>query len=206
MQKTSEATVFIVDDDPDFLTALALMLESTGLRVETFPGAQEFLGTYTPDRPGCLVTDVRLRGMSGLDLLERLGGKEAPLPVILVTGYGDFQMAVRAFKAGATDIFQKPFDDQEVIDRVWQSIRDDKATRAARTERAEVSARLKLLTPRERAVLELLVNGRASKEIAAELTLSVRTVESHRARILEKLGVDSATQVVRLALLARERP
>jgi len=144
--------------------------------------------------------------MSGLDLLERLGGKDAPLPVILVTGYGDFQMAVRAFKAGATDIFQKPFDDQEVIDRVWQSIRDDKSTRSARTERAEVSARLKLLTPRERAVLELLVNGRASKEIASELTLSVRTVESHRARILEKLGVDSATQVVRMALLARERP
>lgn len=206
MQKTTDPTVFIVDDDPDFLTALALMLESTGLRVETFPGAQEFLAAYTPDRPGCLVTDVRLRGMSGLDLLERLGGKEAPLPVILVTGYGDFQMAVRAFKAGATDIFQKPFDDQEVIDRVWQAIRDDKATRSARTERAEVSARLKLLTPRERAVLELLVNGRASKEIAAELTLSVRTVESHRARILEKLGVDSATQVVRMALLARERP
>lgn len=206
MQKTTEPTVFIVDDDPDFLTALALMLESTGLHVETFPGAQEFLSAYTPDRPGCLVTDVRLRGMSGLDLLERLGGKDAPLPVILVTGYGDFQMAVRAFKAGATDIFQKPFDDQEVIDRVWQSIRDDKATRSARTERAEVSARLRLLTPRERAVLELLVNGRASKEIAAELTLSVRTVESHRARILEKLGVDSATQVVRMALLARERP
>ena len=206
MQNPSEATAFIVDDDPDFLTALALMLTSTGLRVETFPGALEFLAAYTPERPGCLITDVRLRGMSGLTLLERLGGRDAPLPVILVTGYGDFGMAVRAFKAGATDIFQKPFDDQEVIDRVWQSIRDDKATRSARTERAEFRARLKLLTPRERAVLELLVSGQASKGIAAELGLSVRTVESHRARILEKLGVESATQVVRLALFARERP
>ena len=206
MQNTTEPTVFIVDDDPDFLTALALMLESTGLRVETFPGAQDFLAAYTPDRPGCLITDVRLRGMSGLTLLERLGGRAAPLPVLLVTGYGDFQMAVRAFKEGATDIFQKPFEDQDVIDRVWQLIRDDKATRTARTEKNEVSARLKLLTPRERAVLELLVNGRASKEMAAELNLSIRTVESHRARILEKLGVESATQVVRLVLLARDRP
>ena len=206
MQNTTEPTVFIVDDDPDFLTALALMLESTGLRVETFPGAQDFLAVYTPDRPGCLITDVRLRGMSGLTLLERLGGRAAPLPVLLVTGYGDFQMAVRAFKEGATDIFQKPFEDQDVIDRVWQLIRDDKATRTVRTEKNEVSARLKLLTPRERAVLELLVNGRASKEMAAELNLSIRTVESHRARILEKLGVESATQVVRLVLLARDRP
>ena len=147
MQNTTEPTVFIVDDDPDFLTALALMLESTGLRVETFPGAQDFLAAYTPDRPGCLITDVRLRGMSGLTLLERLGGRAAPLPVLLVTGYGDFQMAVRAFKEGATDIFQKPFEDQDVIDRVWQLIRDDKATRTARTEKNEVSARLKLLTP-----------------------------------------------------------
>jgi len=202
MQAT-EPTVFVVDDDRDFRRTLGWLVQSIGLRVETFESAAGFLAAYTPDRPGVLVLDVRLHGMSGLELLERLGGAEAPLPIIMMTGYGDFQMAVRALKGGAMDIFQKPFDDQEVLERIRQAIESDSETRRARSARTAVQARLKTLTPRERAVLELLIAGKTSKEIAVDLDLSVRTVESHRAHIMEKMDVDTATKLVATVLQAR---
>jgi FixJ family two-component response regulator len=205
MQPT-EPTVFVVDDDRDLRRTLGWLVQSIGLRVETFESAAGFLAAYTPERPGVLVLDVRLHGMSGLELLERLGGADAPLPIIMMTGYGDFQMAVRALKGGAIDIFQKPFDDQEVLERIRQAIESDSETRRARSAKTSVQARLKTLTPRERAVLELLIAGKTSKEIAVDLDLSVRTVESHRAHIMEKMDVDTATKLVATVLQARVGP
>lgn len=199
----AKPTVFVVDDDADFRQTLAWLIESAGLSVETLPSGEAFLDAYDPSRPGCLVLDVRMRGMSGLELLERLGGASAPLPVIMMTGYGDFHVAVRALKGGALDIFRKPFDDFEVVERIRQAIASDHEIRAARGHRAMVEERLHLLSPRERAVLELLVAGRSSKEIAQELDTSVRTAESHRASVMRKMGVDSTPKLVRMVLLAR---
>jgi len=201
-----EPTVFVVDDDPDVRKTLAWLVESIGLRAETFASAAEFLDAYDPARAGCLLLDVRLRGMSGYDLLERLGGRQAPLPVIMMTAYGDFSTAVRALRGGASDIFEKPFNDQEVLERITQAIASNRAAREARAGQATVGARLALLTPRERGVLELLMVGKTSKAIAAEFGLSVRTVESHRTSIQQKMGTSSTAQLVSMVLLARARP
>ena len=197
--------MFIVDDDPDVRRTLGWLVESIGLRVATFGSAPEFLDAYEPSQPGCLLLDVRLRGMSGFDLLERLGGREAPLPVVMMTAYGDFDTAVRALKGGAADIFEKPFSDQDVLDRISQAIASDRTARQARAERMMVTARLKLLTPRERVVLDLLTAGKTSKAIAEELSVSVRTVETHRANVLQKMEATSTAQVVAMVLLARPR-
>ena len=197
-----EATVFVVDDEPDIQRSVAWLLESVGLRVEAFGSADAFFAAYRPERAGCLLLDVRLRGGSGFDVLTRLGGGEAPLPVIMMTAYGDFDTAVRALKAGAADIFEKPFREQELLDRIGHAIAADGVRRAARGGQRAVRESLKRLTPRERAVFERLTAGMTSKAIAAELRLSVRTVDHYRMCILRKMGATSTPQAMGMVLQA----
>lgn len=207
MGTASSETVFVLDDEAAIRDSLRFLLESVGLRVETFADAGEFLASWSPERPGCLVLDVRMRGMSGLELQDELVRRGVHLPTIVITGHGDVPMAVRAMKSGALDFLQKPFGDQALVDRVHQALEIDRDARRDLAERTRVSARLSILTPREREIAELLVDGKANKEIASDLGLSTRTVEGHRAHIMDKLAVDSFAELVRLVLVSRgEKP
>jgi two-component system response regulator FixJ len=178
-------TIFVVDDDAAVRDALKLLLRSVGHAVETFGSAQEFLDAYGEDRAGCLVLDIRMPGMSGLELQQKLNEKHSILPIIFITGHGDVPMAVEAMQAGAVDFIQKPFRDQDLIDRINQALEKDSSNRAALGERNDIRRRLETLTPREREVLDLVVHGKANKVIAGDLKLSQRTVEIHRARVME---------------------
>jgi len=196
----SDITVFIVDDDPASRDPLRWLLESVELKVVSFASAAEFLDGYDPRTPGCLILDVRLRGMSGLDLQAELNRRGLAVATIFLTGHADVPMAVQAMKNGAFDFLEKPFNDQMLLDRVQQAIERDRNARARESEREEQQRRLEALTPREREVMELLVEGKANKEVADVLGLSVRTVEGHRARLMEKLGVNSLADLVRIKL------
>jgi FixJ family two-component response regulator len=200
---TRDATVFVVDDNAAVRKSLRALLESAGLVVEAYATAEEFLVAYDPERPGCLVLDVRLRQGSGLDLQDELRRRNAILPIIILTGHGNVQTSVRALKGGAVDFLQKPTPPNLLLERVASAIALDRQARAATTERAAILERLAQLTPREREVMELLVAGRTSKEIAAALRVSVRTVEGHRRIVLSKTKVASAAQLVRVVLSAR---
>jgi FixJ family two-component response regulator len=195
--------VFVVDDDPAMRDSLRWLIESTGLQVETFADAQTFLARIRPELPGCLVLDVRMPGMSGLDLQAELTRRGIGLPTIVVTGHAEVPMAVRAVKAGAIDFIEKPFSDQLLLDRVRQGIEMDRQERDGRARRAEILRRMSLLTHREREVLDLVVGGKANKEIAATLHLSPKTVEVHRAHVMEKMQASSVAELVRLALVAQ---
>jgi two-component system response regulator FixJ len=193
-------TIFVVDDDTAVRDALKLLLRSVGQAVETFGSAQEFLDAYGEDRPGCLVLDIRMPGMSGLELQQKLNEKHSILPIIFITGHGDVPMAVEAMQAGAVDFIQKPFRDQDLIDRINQALEKDSSNRAALGERNDIRRRLETLTPREREVLDLVVHGKANKVIAGDLKLSQRTVEIHRARVMEKMQASSLAHLVRMVL------
>jgi FixJ family two-component response regulator len=193
-------TIFVVDDDSAVRDALKLLLRSVGQAVETFGSAQEFLDAYSEDRPGCLVLDIRMPGMSGLELQQKLNEKHSILPIIFITGHGDVPMAVEAMQAGAVDFIQKPFRDQDLIDRINQALEKDSSNRAALGERNDIRRRLETLTPREREVLDLVVHGKANKVIAGDLKLSQRTVEIHRARVMEKMQASSLAHLVRMVL------
>ena len=195
-------TIFVVDDDSAVRDALKLLLRSVGQAVETYGAGQEFLESYSEDRPGCLVLDIRMPGMSGLELQQKLNEKHSILPIIFITGHGDVPMAVEAMQAGAVDFIQKPFRDQDLIDRINQALEKDTSNRAALGERNDIRRRLETLTPREREVLDLVVHGKANKVIAIDLGLSERTVEIHRASIMEKLHARNLSNVVRTALAA----
>lgn len=206
MKVPGAPVVFVVDDDPAMRDSLRWLIESTGLNVETFGDAQTFLARIRPDLPGCLVLDVRMPGMSGLDLQAELTRRGIGLPTIVVTGHAEVPMAVRAVKAGAIDFIEKPFSDQLLLDRVRQGIEMDRLEREGRARRADVLRRMSLLTQREREVLDLVVAGRANKEIAATLRLSPKTVEVHRAHVMEKMQASSVAELVRLALFAQATP
>jgi FixJ family two-component response regulator len=193
-------TIFVVDDDAAVRDALKMLLRSVGQAVETYGSGQEFLDTYSEDRPGCLVLDIRMPGMSGLELQQKLNEKHSILPIIFITGHGDVPMAVEAMQAGAVDFIQKPFRDQDLIDRINQALEKDAANRAALGERNDIRRRLETLTPREREVLDLVVHGKANKVIAGDLKLSQRTVEIHRARVMEKMQASSLAHLVRMVL------
>lgn len=199
-QSGARPTIFIVDDDAAVRDALKLLLRSVGQAVETFASAQEFLEAYSEDRPGCLVLDIRMPGMSGLELQQKLNEKHSILPIIFITGHGDVPMAVEAMQAGAVDFIQKPFRDQDLIDRINQALDKDSMNRAALGERNDIRRRLETLTPREREVLDLVVHGKANKVIAGDLKLSQRTVEIHRARVMEKMQASSLAHLVRMVL------
>jgi FixJ family two-component response regulator len=206
MKIVGPPVVFVVDDDPAMRDSLRWLIESTGLQVETFADAQTFLARIRPELPGCLVLDIRMPGMSGLDLQAELARRGIGLPTIMVTGHAEVPMAVRAVKAGAIDFIEKPFSDQLLLDRVRQGIDMDRQEREDRARRAEVLRRLGLLTQREREVLDLVVAGRANKEIAATLHLSPKTVEVHRSHVMEKMQASSVAELVRFALLAQSGP
>ena len=198
----ADGVVYVVDDDDAVRDGLKWLIESVDLQVAPCPNAQTFLEAYDGSRPGCLVLDVRLRGMSGLDLQAELARREISIPTIVVTGHGDVPMAVRAMKLGAIDFVEKPFNDQELLERIQKAIEGDLQARRGDRERAEACALLATLSPREREVLDLLVLGKANKEVADQLGLSTRTVEGHRARLMEKLACGSLAELVRLSLRA----
>ena len=201
-----EPVVFVVDDDPAMRDSLRWLIESTGLHVETFADANMFLARIRPELSGCLVLDVRMPGMSGLDLQTELQRRDIGLPTIIITGHAEVPMAVRAVKAGAIDFIEKPFSDQLLLDRVRQGIEMDREEREGRARRATALQRMGLLTQREREVLDLVVAGKANKEIAAALGLSPKTVEVHRSHMMEKMQAASVAQLVRLVLFAQSGP
>jgi two-component system, LuxR family, response regulator FixJ len=202
MMKEKPATVFVVDDDDAVRTSLRLLLKSVGLPVETFPSAQEFLDAFDAERAGCLVLDIRMPGMSGLELQQRLNEIHAIIPIVFITGHGDVPMAVEAMQHGAVDFIQKPFRDQDLIDRINQALEKDRDNRAGLKERDAIRRRMQQLTPREREVLDLVTQGKANKVIAGDLNVSQRTVEIHRARVMEKMGASSLAHLVRMVIEA----
>lgn len=202
---SDEPIVFIVDDDPVARDSVRWLVESVGLASASYESGQKFLDAYDPTQPGCLVLDVRLRGMSGFELMESLRSAHTPPPTIMITGYADFSTAVRAMKGGVVDILEKPFTDQGLLDSVWHAIDIDRKARVAKAEHSVLEARFNRLTPRKREVLDLVVEGMTSKEIAAHLRLSVRTVDGYRGQLLHRMGVDSLAKLVQLALTLRPR-
>jgi two-component system, LuxR family, response regulator FixJ len=197
---SAEPKVFVVDDDPAVREWLEALLRAAGHSVVSFASAAEFLAAYAPNVPGCLVLDIRMPEMSGLELQARLKERAATLPVIFITSHGDVPMAVEAMRAGAVDFLLKPFEDQDLLDRVRQALALDAASQAERSELDAIRARIKALTPRELEVMRLVVEGKANKIIATDLSLSQRTVEIHRARVMDKMGAGSLAHLVRMVL------
>ena len=193
-------TVFIVDDDDGVRASLRILLKSVGLPASPYASAQEFLASYHASQPGCLVLDIRMPGMSGLELQTELNVRGAMIPVIFVTGHGDVPMAVEAMQHGAFDFLQKPYRDQDLIDRVQRALARDRENREAIKGHERIRAHLNSLTPREREVLDLLTHGKPNKVMAAELGLSQRTVEIHRAHVMEKMAAGSIAQLVRMVM------
>jgi two-component system response regulator FixJ len=200
-----EPLVYVVDDDAAVLDAIRMLLRSVGLRAETYTSATDFLAAFDSDQPGCLVLDIRMPVMSGIELQDRLREIGAMIPVVFVTAHGDIPMAVQAVKAGALDFIPKPFRDQDLLDRVQQAIELDLQHRAELSDRAELLRRFGTLTAREREVFQLVAAGKANKVIAADLGISQRTVEIHRGRVMEKMQARSLPQLVRIALQIQER-
>jgi len=199
-----EATVFVVDDDPGVLDAVRLLLRSVGLPSRGFASAREFLDAHDPEIPGCLVLDLRMPGMSGMELQSRLRERGSEIPIIFVTAHGDVPTAVEAVKAGAVDFIQKPFQDQKLLDKIHQALALDARTREVREQRRAIRKRLGELTPREAEVLRLVVAGKLNKTIARELGISQRTVEIHRARVMEKMEAGSVSELVQMVMKTGE--
>ncbi|WP_207481183.1 response regulator FixJ [Arenibaculum pallidiluteum] len=208
----AEPEVFVVDDDEAVRDSLSMLLESAGLSVRTFGSAPEFLDSDAPSRSGCLLIDVRMPGMDGIEVQERLRATGCPLPVIVMTGHADVPLAVRAMKAGAIDFVEKPFDEDALLSTIRTAMSRTEAVKTPAPAAPpaavapEVLERLAILTPREREVLEGLVAGHPNKVIAYQLSISPRTVEIHRARVMEKMQADSLPKLVRMAISAGITP
>jgi FixJ family two-component response regulator len=198
--KDSRSVVHIVDDDDGMRKALTVLMTTVGYRAFAFARPTEFLQKYDPNQAGCLILDVRMPEMSGLEVQQQLNRSGSMLPVILVTAHGDIPMAVQAMKDGAFDFLQKPFRDQDLIDRVNSALKQDTENRAAVDKLADLRRRAESLTPREREVMVLVVDGRANKVVAIDLGLSERTVEIHRANVMEKMGARSIAHLVKMHL------
>jgi two-component system response regulator FixJ len=193
-------TVFVVDDDPAMRESLSFLVDSVGLEVECFATARDFLDRYDGRRGGCLVLDVRMPGMSGLELQERLADRGIDIPIVMITGFGDVPMAVRALKRGALDFIEKPFTDQDLLDRIHEALERDRNRRAERARKEDIAARIAKLTPREHQVMDCVLAGKPNKVIAAELTLSPKTIEVHRARMMDKMQVASLAELLQLVI------
>jgi len=194
----ADSIVFVVDDDALVRRSLERLILSVGLRVKTFSSASEFLESQRPDGPGCIVLDVRMPGLSGLDLQQELSAAGLDMPVVFVTGHGTVPMSVRAMKAGAVDFLQKPIDDQVLLDAVQRAIDQDRQAREEQAGLQELERRLDSLTPREREVFALVVSGLLNKQIGGELGTSEKTIKVHRARVMQKMQADSLADLVRM--------
>ena len=198
-------TVYVVDDDDGMRNALSALLSTVGFTTSVFSRAADFLAQFKPDDPGCLVLDIRMPEMSGLELQQQLNRMGSMLPVIFITGHGDVPMAVQAMKEGAFEFIQKPFRDQDLLDRINHALQQDAENRKGVAKRAEINRRLESLTPRERQVLDMVVDGGANKVIAIDLGLSERTVEIHRAKVMEKMGARSVAHLVKMHLMLSDK-
>ena len=198
---TEKPVAFVVDDDEAVRDALALHLDLAGLSVRCCASAAEFLDAASPDQPGCAILDIRMPGMDGLNLQQEMVRRGLTLPVIIITGHGDVTAAVRAFRAGAVDFLQKPFDEDLLIERVQEAFERDLAARRAEVEAGEIRRRLALLSPRELEVMQLVAEGLPNKTIAQRLSIGIRTVETHRARVLEKMEARNAPELARMQML-----
>ena len=197
-----KGSVFVVDDDEAMRNSLRWLIESSELHVETFDSAQAFLDGYYPGRSGCLLLDVRMPGMSGLELQEQLRNQQIGIPVIIITGHGDVSMAVKAMKSGALDFIEKPFNEETLLDSIQRALEADAEQRENRATKAEIAARMAHLTKREHEVMEMVTSGKSNKEIAADLDVSAKTVEAHRARVMEKMEARSLAELVRMSIIA----
>lgn len=199
-----EPAVFVVDDDISIREALKNLFRSVGLKVETFNTAQDFLSSERALAPGCLVLDVRLPGLGGLDLQRQLAEANREIPIIFISGHGDIPMSVRAIKAGAVEFLTKPFRDQDLLDAVREALERDRQIRRSGTEMAELRKRYRSLTSREQEVLGLVVGGRVNKQIGAQLGISEPTVKLHRGRLMQKMGAETLADLIRMAEKLRE--
>ena len=201
---TIEATVYLVEDDEAVRDSLQMVLESVGHKVVSYSRADSFLEDYTTEMAGCMVLDIRMPGMNGMELQRQLNSRNSILPIIFVTGHGDVPMAVDAMQRGAVDFVQKPYREEELLGKIQQAIAADAENRADLEEKHKIRAKLADLTPRESQVMELMIEGKANKVIAYDLDISQRTVEIHRARVMEKMGVRSLAHLVRMVMAAED--
>ncbi|MCP3850218.1 MAG: response regulator transcription factor [Gammaproteobacteria bacterium] len=200
---TNQQTVFIVDDEPDVRAALRLLIKSVGYTVECFESADEFFKQFEADRKGCLILDVRMPGMSGMDLQEKLSERETLLPIIMISGHGEIPMAVKAVQNGAVDFLQKPFSDQQLLDRISQAMKINSERHDIHDIQNDAQTKYDSLTPREREIFTEVVSGKLNKVIAYELNISTRTVEIHRAKAMEKMGARNLSELIHLANLIK---
>ena len=192
--------VYVVGDDPALRDSLRYLLESVGLRTLAFADTEGFLTAYQPDHPGCLLLDIRIPGRNDLSSQQLLRDRGIDVPVVIITGHGDVTMAVTAMKQGALDFIEKPFNDQLLLDCVHNALAEDRARRCARSRRRDLLCRFDTLTPREQDVLRQVVEGLSNREIAEALSLSRKTVEVHRAKVMQKMGADTLSQLIRMAM------
>ena len=198
MKMTTKPIIFVIDDDQAVRRFLCRLIKSVNLEVEVFSSAQKFLDTYEPGRPGCILLDIRMPGMSGLELQQELANRAIDLPTIILTGHGDVQLAVQAMKSGAIDFIEKPFNNELLLNRIQKAVTESISAYNIRSELDGVKLRIQSLTPREHQVLDLIVVGETNKHIARCLKISGKTVENHRARVMEKMNVKSLAVLVRL--------
>jgi two-component system response regulator FixJ len=197
---TNEATIYIVDDDEAVRESLQWMIESEGYSTETYASADEFLAAFDQDRHGCLLLDVRMPGKSGLDLQQELADRNAIIPIIFITAHGTVPTAVRALKSGAVDFVMKPFNNEALLDRIRTTLDSDRHNREQQKSNEVIDERLSRLTPREQEVMEMVIDGKSNKKIAAELDVSTKTVEAHRAKVMLKMQAGSVAELTRMVL------
>ena len=202
---SNEATVFVVDDDEAMRKSLRRLMESVGLPVETYGNAEAFLANYDPARAGCLILDIRMPGMSGLELQEKLISDHIRIPTIIISAHGDVEKAVRAMKSGAVDFIRKPYKGKVLLTRIREALLLDARARNEEAQRADIADRIARLTPREREVMGLLVAGKPAKRIAFELGLSRKTIDVHRGHIMTKMRVDTLVELARMVQDSPER-